>query len=236
MTPPKVVTDAEALAVLDGNQIFFANGYCPWCGGWMVSENGCTPKVHTKDCAFVKTRDYLASRLQSAVTPNAELAAVIADIRAVAQIFVDSDNMLNDWASRLQAIADREIAPVAWRWLDKPINEESDGLYRTVYDRSSIPPDVVAEAMFLAPPTPAAPGFSAYVAEMECSNGTRVLVMFAKDGDGPLDHKTVREYSPETRYQAEYEAAEWQHWFGNGPEPDILAFAAPAAQKEKGDE
>ena len=34
---------------------FSAQGYCPACGGWMVSPNGCTPKAHTTDCPIAMT-------------------------------------------------------------------------------------------------------------------------------------------------------------------------------------
>jgi hypothetical protein len=64
------------------------------------------------------------------------------------------------------------------------------------------------------------------VAEMKTSAGSDFYVMLRMDG---------REITPhmfKIRGRAEYEVAAWKHFFGQGPEPDILAFDTSALERQ----
>ena len=53
------------LAVMDAHE-FDHKGYCLSCGGWMVSDNGCTPHAHEDGCAFAKAKAAIAELLAAA--------------------------------------------------------------------------------------------------------------------------------------------------------------------------
>lgn len=52
----------DVLAVLVAHE-FDHKGYCLSCGGWMVSDNGCTPHAHEQGCAFVKAKTAISELL-----------------------------------------------------------------------------------------------------------------------------------------------------------------------------
>jgi len=85
------------------------------------------------------------------------------------------------------------------------------------------------EYTLAAAPAPAEP-VAVKVCKMKESNGRVTWIVFlVKADDDPFRGHQI--YSSEIEGRAEYEAARLRHFFGQGPEPDILAFdtAAPTA-------
>lgn len=91
----------------------------------------------------------------------------------------------------------------------------------------------VGTKLFAASPAPVAAEVEVRVGCMTESNGRETwIVQLYQPADSPIDALQV--YASNVKGRAEYEAARFRHFFGQGPEPDLLAYDTDEPPVDKG--
>jgi hypothetical protein len=153
------------------------------------------------------------------VVTDAELAKLIAEMRERASLPAWQLQRQKDWASRLQAIAARETGePLSENYIQQVPDKCDRITWRGNYYHLPISQT----------PTPAAPGWQDIASAPR--DGTKVLLTFGGDPVAAFWSNDLNDWILDSMYLFDAAPVAWHRM------PPTYETAAPAAQKEKGDE